>query len=49
MGALAGLGLIAQQRGELAVAKIWIRRAVAIHPFLNERFILHLPEKTDEL
>ena len=48
-GALSGLGLIARRRGNLPVAKIWIKRAIRIHPFLNERYILDIPEKTDEL
>lgn len=47
--ALAGLGLIAQKRGNIAVAKLWIRRAVALHPFLKERRILDLPDKSDKL
>lgn len=49
MGALSGLGLIAQKRGDIALAKIWIRRAVAIYPYMSERFILDLPEPTDDL
>jgi hypothetical protein len=48
-GALSGLGLIAQQRGNLPVAKIWIKRAVKIHPFLNERLILDITDKSDEI
>lgn len=48
-GALSGLGLIARRRGKLSVAKIWIKRAVQVHPFLNERYILDIPEDTDEL
>jgi tetratricopeptide (TPR) repeat protein len=48
-GALSGLGLIAQRRGKLSLAKIWIKRAVAIHPFLNERFILDIPDNSDPL
>jgi tetratricopeptide (TPR) repeat protein len=48
-GAFSGLGLIAHARGNLGAAKIWIKRGVKVHPFLNERFILDLPEKVDEL
>jgi tetratricopeptide (TPR) repeat protein len=48
-GAIAGMGLIAHQQGNIGAAKIWIKRAVKVHPFLNERFILDIPEKTDEL
>ncbi len=48
-GAIAGMGLIAHQRGNLALAKIWIKKAVAVHPFLNERFILDIPEDVDAL
>jgi tetratricopeptide (TPR) repeat protein len=48
-GAIAGMGLIAHKRGNLGAAKIWIKRALKVHPFLNERVILDIPEKTDEL
>ena len=48
-GAIAGMGLIAQARGNLGAAKIWIKKAVDVHPFLNERFILDIPEDVDEL
>jgi tetratricopeptide (TPR) repeat protein len=48
-GAIAGMGLIAHQRGNLGAAKIWIKRAVKVHPFLNERFILELGEDGDAL
>ena len=48
-GAIAGMGLIAHQRGNLGAAKIWIKKAVAVHPFLNERFILDIPSGGDAL
>lgn len=48
-GAIAGMGLIAHQRGNLGLAKIWIKKAVTVHPFLNERFILDIPEDGDAL
>jgi tetratricopeptide (TPR) repeat protein len=48
-GAFSGLGLIAQARGNLGAAKIWIKRGVKVHPFLNERVILDIPEDVDEL
>lgn len=48
-GALSGLGLIAHSRGNLPVAKIWIAKAVKLHPYLNERVILGIPEKAEEL
>ena len=48
-GAIAGMGLIAQARGNLGAAKIWIKKAVDVHPFLNERFILDIPEGGDAL
>lgn len=48
-GALAGMGLIAQREGNLPLAKVWIRRALEVHPFLNERVILDMPDKGDEL
>lgn len=48
-GAISGLGLISVRMGKIETAKVWIRRAVAINPFLNERHILDLPETSDEL
>ena len=48
-GAIAGMGLIAHQRGNLGAAKIWIKRALKVHPFLNERVILDIPEDLDTL
>lgn len=48
-GAISGMGLIAHEQGKLATAKIWIKKAVAIHPFMNERFILDIPEDGDAL
>ena len=48
-GAIAGMGLVAHQRGNLGAAKIWIKRALKVHPFLNERVILDIPEDVDEL
>ena len=47
-GALSGLGLIHTRGGKPALAQIYIRRAVAINPWLNERHLLQpLPEEKD--
>lgn len=48
-GAIAGMGLIAHQKGNLGAAKIWIKRALKVHPFLNERVILDIPDDGDAL
>lgn len=51
-GAMAGLGLIAAQRGDVTEAKGWIRAALRLNPYLRERSILDLPDpapKDDQL
>lgn len=48
-GAIAGRGLVEHARGNIALAKIWITKAVKVHPFLNERFILDIAEDGDAL
>lgn len=48
-GALAGMALVAQKQNNIPKAKIWIRQALKVHPFLSERYILDIPESSDEL
>ena len=47
--AMSGIGLVAMQQGKNAVAKVWIRRALNLHPFLKEARLLDLPDSSNEL
>ncbi|WP_069299699.1 tetratricopeptide repeat protein [Neptunicoccus sediminis] len=42
-GALSGIALIHIRNGRTALGHIYLRRAVALHPWLNERALLEQP------
>ena len=48
-GALSGKALIYQAQGREDIAQIFLRRAVAVNPWLNERFMLRSDQGTDDI
>lgn len=47
IGALTGLGLTLIQMGRGEEAQIWIRKAVALNPWISERFLLTDPPEQE--
>ncbi len=48
-GAFSGLGLIYMRTDRPALAQIYLRRGVAVNPWLNERSLLEIAPKGDDL
>ncbi len=48
-GALSGKALIYQAQGREDIAQVFLRRAVAVNPWLNERFMLRPVQGGDDI